>query len=237
MAASVEQKLAAQYKKNQSAVWTQVANSKHMLDNALAGYPANPTVVARLENTLSPGADAGGLPYLPARDSAVAPNPAFPTPPVVVVGIAPTFTPGAGGGGFGGNNNLGPVLIGPILDIAEVTRQTAQNQRVAGGEASAVNPTTGLPTPFEVVWSGQASVVGDSTSLQLALENKTIQKLVKEYVDQMERQLKAQKSPVGIAVAINGKVVSADIYGQPALFAALWPKLINAAATEAGRQV
>ena len=83
-----------------------------------------------------------------------------------------------------------------------------------------MNVVTGLP-------------LSGSTSLQLALENKKIQKLVKEYMGQMDRQLKAQKKPVGLAVAINGKVVSADIYGQPALFAALWPKLINAAATEA----
>ena len=57
--------------------------------------------------------------------------------------------------------------------------------------------------------------------------------MVKEYADHMDRQLAAQKNPVGFAVAINGKGVSADIYGQANLFKALWPKLINGAATEA----
>ena len=74
---------------------------------------------------------------------------------------------------------------------------------------------------------------GGSTSLQLALENPKVQELVKEYADHMDRQLATQKNPVGFAVAINGKVVSADIYGQANLFKALWPKLINGAATEA----
>ena len=78
-----------------------------------------------------------------------------------------------------------------------------------------------------------SSLPGGSSSLQLALENPKVQELVKEYADHMDRQVATQKNPVGFAVAINGKVVSADIYGQASLFKALWPKLINGAATEA----
>jgi hypothetical protein len=38
---------------------------------------------------------------------------------------------------------------------------------------------------------------------------------------------------IGYAVAINGKVEEADVYGSNALFRKLWPKLLNGSATEA----
>jgi len=158
MAASVEQKLAAQYLKNQGEVWAQVANSRAMFYLATSGYSA-------------------GIPF-----------------------------------------TLNQAAIDPSTGLPLPTQSSAQT---IAGEAARIAP-------------GLLQVnLGGSTSLQLALEDPKIQKLVKEYVDQMDRQLKAQKNPVGLAVAINGKVVSADIYGRPALFKALWPKLINAAATEA----
>ena len=38
---------------------------------------------------------------------------------------------------------------------------------------------------------------------------------------------------VGFAFAISGDVNSADVYSSPALFAAMWPKLLRSSAVEA----
>jgi hypothetical protein len=38
---------------------------------------------------------------------------------------------------------------------------------------------------------------------------------------------------VGYAFAINGKVLSSDVYGSPALFRKVWARLLNANAIEA----
>ena len=130
---------------------------------------------------------------------------------------------------------------------ATTSPQVASNPTLPGipgnPNPTVVDPVAGLPVAalraLEVslaeLPSQQAalSTIDSSTSLQLALENPKVQELVKEYADHMDRQLATQKNPVGFAVAINGKVVSADIYGQANLFKALWPKLINGAATEA----
>ncbi len=97
------------------------------------------------------------------------------------------------------------------MDLAEQALQNASTFRPGTG---------GLP------------MVG-SSSLPLALENPKVQKLVKEYTGHMDRHMANQKNPAGFAVAINGKIVSADIYGESSLFKALWPKLISGAATEA----
>lgn len=39
--------------------------------------------------------------------------------------------------------------------------------------------------------------------------------------------------PVGVVVAVNGKMVTADVFREPGLFAKLWPKLLRAYATDA----
>ena len=123
--------------------------------------------------------------------------------------------------GIPGNPN--PTVVDPVTGLA-IGVQRAQVASLAIG--------TQLPQQAASIYAN-FSVPGGSTSLQLALENPKVQELVKEYADHMDRQLATQKNPVGFAVAINGKVVSADIYGQANLFKALWPKLINGAATEA----
>jgi hypothetical protein len=56
-------------------------------------------------------------------------------------------------------------------------------------------------------------------------------------VDQYTRQLAPivdrHNGVIGYAFAINGKVNSAEVYGSAALFRKLWPKLLQATATEA----
>jgi ARG and Rhodanese-Phosphatase-superfamily-associated Protein domain len=78
-----------------------------------------------------------------------------------------------------------------------------------------------------------ARTLKSSTSLQLTLENKDILKAQKEYVEKLKDSAKGKADALGVVVVINGKIISADIYGSPKLFIKLWPKLLNAAANEA----
>jgi hypothetical protein len=71
------------------------------------------------------------------------------------------------------------------------------------------------------------------TSLQLTLEDKKLLEEVDKYVKEMAKAVEGKKDVIGYAVAINGKVEAADVYGSNALFLKLWPKLINGSAIEA----
>ena len=71
------------------------------------------------------------------------------------------------------------------------------------------------------------------TSLQLTLEDKKLLEEVDRYVKELSRAVEGKKDVIGYAVAINGKVEAADVFGSNALFLKLWPKLINGSATEA----
>ena len=71
------------------------------------------------------------------------------------------------------------------------------------------------------------------TSLQLTLENPLLHQQVHQSLAKLAAVIEGQADVIGFAVAINGKVHSADVYGSNALFVKLWPKLIRASAVEA----
>jgi hypothetical protein len=72
-----------------------------------------------------------------------------------------------------------------------------------------------------------------SSSLQLTLENKGVDRLSEEYVRAIEDIVSGQRDVVGYVFAINGEINSGDIYGNRTLFEKLWPKQIKASAVEA----
>lgn len=72
-----------------------------------------------------------------------------------------------------------------------------------------------------------------SSSLQLALEDKDLDGVKKRYVDKLAHLLDGKTDVIGFLYAINGEINSAEVYNNKALFRALWPKLIDAAMTEA----
>jgi hypothetical protein len=71
------------------------------------------------------------------------------------------------------------------------------------------------------------------TSLQLALENKEVQKTAENYIDALSGIVNSKPDVIGYVFAINGKINSADIYASSVLFKKLWPKLLKASAIEA----
>jgi len=80
---------------------------------------------------------------------------------------------------------------------------------------------------------GVQVMAGRGGSLQLAQEDKNVKESSEEYVKAMAGLPEGKNDVIGYAFAINGKVNSADIYANSALFKKLWPKLIRASAIEA----
>jgi hypothetical protein len=72
-----------------------------------------------------------------------------------------------------------------------------------------------------------------ASSLQLSLESKDLESVKKGYLDRLSALLKGQTDVVGFVFAINGEINSAEVYNNRNLFRALWPKLLDAAVTEA----
>jgi hypothetical protein len=71
------------------------------------------------------------------------------------------------------------------------------------------------------------------SSLDLTLEDAKLQATVKTYTDKLAAAVEGKTDVLGVAIAINGKIDSADVYESDALFRKFWPKLLKAAAEDA----
>jgi hypothetical protein len=71
------------------------------------------------------------------------------------------------------------------------------------------------------------------TSLQLTLENERLKAAQQGFITALEPKGLEGDDVVGVVLAVNGKIASADIYPSNGLFRKMWPKLIRAAATDA----
>jgi hypothetical protein len=81
---------------------------------------------------------------------------------------------------------------------------------------------------------GQSVAAATSpSSFQLTLENERLAAAADAYFKALAPAIDGHADAVGYVFAINGKINSADVYGQPALFRKLWPRLIEASAAEA----
>jgi hypothetical protein len=71
------------------------------------------------------------------------------------------------------------------------------------------------------------------SSLALSLKVKEVREAMERYTTKLKDIFKDKEDVIGYAFAINGKVVAADIYGSPALFRKVWPRLLDANGIEA----
>lgn len=80
-----------------------------------------------------------------------------------------------------------------------------------------------------------APVASESSrsSLQLTLENERVKAAQDAYLAALEPKALALDDVVGVVIAVNGRIASADVYPSNGLFRKMWPKLIRASATEA----
>ena len=71
------------------------------------------------------------------------------------------------------------------------------------------------------------------SSLQLSLENAALASALGEYEAALSELPQEHPDAVGYVFAINGRINSGDEFGNAGLFRKLWPRQLNAAATEA----
>ena len=71
------------------------------------------------------------------------------------------------------------------------------------------------------------------SSLQLSLENKQVRARIAAFVTALKPLIEKAPDSLGFAFAVNGALNSADLYPSHGLFRKLWPKLLDAAVTEA----
>jgi hypothetical protein len=71
------------------------------------------------------------------------------------------------------------------------------------------------------------------SSLQLTVESEEVRKGVRPYIKALSTAVDGKKDVVGFAFAVNGAINSADVYATSELFGKQWPRLLEAAATEA----
>ena len=101
-------------------------------------------------------------------------------------------------------------------DQREVWEKVAQNQSKLGSNAGR-----------------NVADVRSSTSFELTLENDAVKATADAYKKDLAKIIDHQDDAIGYAMAINGKVNSADVYASHELFVKLWPKLLDSAAVEA----
>lgn len=81
---------------------------------------------------------------------------------------------------------------------------------------------------------GRPVAAGESpTSLQLSLEDKTLKAKNAEYFKALLSLVAENKRAIGYVCVINGQLNGAEIFAGHDLFRRAWPKLLEAAATEA----
>lgn len=71
------------------------------------------------------------------------------------------------------------------------------------------------------------------SSLALSLSAKEVQEAADKHIAVLEKIPEGKSDVIGMAFAINGKLVAADVFGSAELFRKVWPKLLRAAAIEA----
>jgi hypothetical protein len=136
---------------------------------------------------------------------------------------------------------LGQGGDGQAADVAEAHR------RLSNSIDNHVPDQGSVQARQREVWRGVAAIqtelssnVGapvasprSSSSLQLALENRRLNALQRDFVDNLQKSGEEDSDIIGYAVAINGRLNSAEIYPSNGLFRKMWPALLRASATEA----
>lgn len=79
----------------------------------------------------------------------------------------------------------------------------------------------------------QVGASASRTSLELSLENESLQESVAKFTRALETAIDGKGDVIGFAFSINGAMNSAEVFGSSALFRAAWSKLLYNASVEA----
>lgn len=130
---------------------------------------------------------------------------------------------------------------GADRNVAE--RRFAQQQRVGTLSVEASDTSSRQREVWDKVKKTQEKLSGNlggsvaaaqsASSLQLSLENERLKQAQKAYVAALQPAGERDADVVGLVVAVNGKLSSADVYPSNGLFRKMWAKQLGASVTEA----
>jgi hypothetical protein len=128
------------------------------------------------------------------------------------------------------NQVLRPAILPPPQDTQRV-QEARPRSRSGQGEVwdSVSSAQLQLAARLATPMTSEKS----RTSLQLTLENERLKAAQQGFITALEPKGLEGDDVVGVVLAVNGKIASADIYPSNGLFRKMWPKLIRAAATDA----
>jgi hypothetical protein len=106
-------------------------------------------------------------------------------------------------------------------------------QREVGGQSEVWRNVAEIQKKLSLRLKKTVNSDVSQSSLQLALEHKDLAAQQERFVKALQGAGEVEDDIVGYAIAVNGKIASADVYASNALFRKLWPRLLKAAATEA----
>lgn len=123
-------------------------------------------------------------------------------------------------------------VSGVAFELAEAPASTTQ-QKLAIKGAKSQDEVWKAGREANRKLAGNAGALQVQDSFVLAAEDPAVKKKVEESVRALIGVVEGRDDLVGMAFAINGEPLGAEIYADPTLFRVLWPKLLKAAALEA----
>jgi hypothetical protein len=136
------------------------------------------------------------------------------------------WVPSADGMAF--RNNPGIVAGAPLKRaIQSEKNQSRVWQEVAKAESRAV-----AAAQIEAGPAAPPPRLSSTGTYNAIAENKTVSASRDAYVKALLPSIRKHTNAIGLAVAVNGKVTSADVYASPALFQRMSEKLLNSYALE-----
>jgi len=106
-------------------------------------------------------------------------------------------------------------------------------QRMGGNQAAVWDSVAETQGKLSANLGAPVAAAASASSLQLSLENEKLKGVKAAYIEALSGPDKDGGDVIGFAFAVGSRINSADVYPSHGLFAKMWGKLIDAAATEA----
>ena len=106
-------------------------------------------------------------------------------------------------------------------------------------QSMAVEVAGGAPQPDAATASAPAVAINSTTSYARVMENQAVKDKVDEVAKPIEENYQSviaksrDRKAVGVVVAVDGRIIWADIFASPELLEKYWPKLVRSYASEA----
>lgn len=123
----------------------------------------------------------------------------------------------------------------PTAGAMFVDREREAQQRLgpSDGQSEVWRSVAKVQSELSLSLAAPVASQASRSSLQLSLENEKLQHAVAAYAAALEPAGLKADDIVGVVVAVNGRISSADVYPSNGLFRKMWPKLVKAGVTEA----